>query len=67
MTDETTVFITLGSGNEFGISDYNMFIRSTRPDPLGKIKVIDLGPSTRENFRSLIKNMERLECHLKEE
>lgn len=61
MTD-ATVFITLGSGNEFGISDSSMFIRTS--EEYG-VKV-DLGPPTRENFDRLLTNLERLRCHLEE-
>lgn len=62
-----TICITLGADLEFGISNANLFIRSTIADPLGKIKSVDLGPPTMENFKRLIENMKRLECHMKED
>lgn len=67
MTIKSTIFITLGGGNEFGISDDSMFIRSTIPDSLGNIRIIDLGPTTRKNFRQFIENLNRLEIHMKDE
>ncbi len=76
MKEEGSVFITLGSGNEFGIADYRLFIRSTRKDSQDNItayeanadtnafdRVIDLGPSTKENLKRLVKYMSQLECH----
>lgn len=66
MIDDTTVFITLGAGNEFGISDSSMFMRSTIADPLGNIRVIDLGAPTLNEFDALIKLMQRLRCHMKD-
>lgn len=65
--DDTSIYITLGSGNEFGISGSKMFLRATRRDPSGHIRILDLGPSTRENFNRLIDTMERLKCHMKDE
>lgn len=68
-TDEElgTVCIILGDDSEFGISNSSLFIRSRIENPLGKIKVVDLGPPTMENFKRLIENMKRLECHIKED
>ena len=63
---DPTIFITLGAGIEFGLSHSSMFIRSARGDK-GTTRLLDLGPPTRENFRRLISNMERLECHMKDE
>ena len=63
MTLETTVFITLGSGNEFGLSDHNMFIRHTQGAYYEDPMTIDLGPATKENLNRLIEHMRRLECH----
>jgi hypothetical protein len=61
------IFITLGSGNEFGISGHRLFIRSTNHEHYELPTILDLGPPTKENFRSLTKTMERLECHMEEE
>jgi hypothetical protein len=56
-----------GSGIEFGISDYKLFIRSSNHEYYETPKILDLGPATKKNFRSLTKTMERLECHMEEE
>lgn len=66
MSNGGEVFITLGSGNEFGISDSNMFIRSSIVSFDNDGIPLDLGPATKENFNRLISNMKRLECHLEE-
>lgn len=61
------ICITLGSGNEFGISDSSMFIMTRAISLRESDIIIDLGPATRENFRQLIKNLNRLEIHMKDE
>lgn len=70
MTDkasgEVTVLITLGSGNEFGISDRGLFLTNNASEHYEEDMTIDLGPSTKANFNRLISNMKRLECHLEE-
>ncbi len=63
---DTTVFITLGSGNEFGISDSSMFVRKPGPNYYDDMVVIDLGPPTRKHFDQLLNNLECMRCHLEE-
>ncbi len=63
-TNEAKIFITLGAGNEFGISDSSMFIRSTRRDSKGNIRILDLGPATKENLERLIMHMHELKMHM---
>jgi hypothetical protein len=71
MTDkpagDVTVFITLGHGNEFALSDSSMMIRNTNNAYYEDQKVIDLGAPTVNEFDALIKLMKRLRCHLKDE
>lgn len=62
--NEAKIFITLGDDNEFGLSDSSMFIRRITPDYFDDNVVIDLGVPTKENFRKLIDNMNKLEIHL---
>jgi hypothetical protein len=61
------IFITLGSGNEFGISGHRLFIRSTNHEHYELPTILDLGPPTKENLHRLIGHMKRLECHMEEE
>lgn len=65
----TSIFITLGSDVEFGLTDASLFISKRLKDARGNanLKVIDLGPPTRENFKRLIANMTRLEIHMVDE
>ena len=65
--DNATVFITLGSGNEFGISDSSMFIRQTRKEYYENEVRLDLGKPTVNEFDALIKLMQRLRCHMTDE
>jgi len=64
MTYKLTTFITLGSGNEFGLSGDDLFLRNVNNEYHEEQKSIDLGPATKENFQNLIDNMKRLECHM---
>ena len=66
MTLKTTTFITLGSGNEFGISDDSMFLRHCGTEDWDQ-QTIDLGAPTVNEFDALIKLMQRLRPHLKDE
>lgn len=61
-----TIFITLGHGAQFGLSDQGLFITSKAQQYYDTDTVIDLGPPTKENLNRLIDNMRRLECHLEE-
>ena len=67
MTLRTTVFITLGHGNEFGLSDDSMFIRQVKGEYYEDRITIDLGAPTVNEFDALIKLMQRLRPHLKDE
>jgi hypothetical protein len=66
MTEEATIFVTLGAGAEFGMSDHSLFLRLRKNNDWEDQPTIDLGPPTRENFERLISNMKRLECHLED-
>jgi hypothetical protein len=64
--DDTTVFITLGSGNEFGISDSSMFIRQSNQEYYENQVRLDLGAPTKNEFDALIRLMKRLRCHMED-
>ena len=63
MTLKTTTFITLGSGNEFGVSDDSMFLRHCGTEDWDQ-QTIDLGAPTKENFNELLNNMSKLKGFL---
>ncbi len=64
MTD-SKIFITLGHGNEFGISGSNLFLRTTPRNAYdGSDITIDLGPATKENFRRMVNFMNQMEMHM---
>ncbi len=60
----SSIFITLGAGNEFGISDDNLFIRVTNQAYYETQTIIDLGPATKENLDRLIINISQLRIHM---